>query len=423
MKKLTILAAVILAASVVAPALAIAQHQNGERAPNGTENRLPGERDPRQGVISNGVNETVVEIGERASQIAGEHAEQIRERVEGGNFTGEEIASIAKEIGVRVRAVVMTQVEELRNQTYQRMQQETDPDKVAEEAQKLGRAGRFDYAHDNFVTEAEEIVEEAKERGIEVEELNETLDEISIAYGQMYRSEDPREKAGEMQQLAQEFRNQLEEAAGDQESEIREQAQQRMQEHRPALEAMRNQTWDNMKGMSLTVLENRIRSAENRINAIEKSIEDADTTELQEKLDEIREKEDELEQAYEEQDREQIQQVTEDISILWEEFRSLFRQTQRERTLEHSAEKLEETLNKTEQLIEMAQERGLDTAELQASQEGIENGLTQAREAIENQNYGTAQERIQEVRNQFEDYREQAKGLASQLRAQQEGGR
>ncbi len=357
-------------------------------------------------------------IGERIKGIVGDKVQQIKEKVQSGNFTGKEIAEIAKQTGVRVKDVVMTKVQEIQNQTQQRIQKMKKQRQRTQAHVKEAKASRYDYAYDKFTEEAHAMVKEAKERGIDTEGLKETLDNVSIQYMKMHQSENPEKYAEKMKSLADQFRNKLQEKAGEQTQKIKEQARERIQDQEKAMNKLKNQTWGNMKNRALTVLENRIKSAENRINAVEKNF-DVNTTELENKLQEIKDMKPEIEQAYETQNKTEIQEVTNELRTLWEEFRELYRETHREKIMQKTMGRLEDTLNKTEQLMDTAEEKGISTAEAKASQEGIENGLQKAKQAMQNQNFGTAQEKIQEMKQQFSQYRNQIQELAGQVKAQE----
>ncbi len=356
-------------------------------------------------------------IGERVKQIAKNMTQQIRKKVKSGNFTGKEIAGIAKQMGTRVKTVAMAHVQEMKNKTQQKMEKAKNRSKAAEMALKAGKASKYDYAYDKFTTKAQEMIKEAKERGIDVEEMNETLENVSTTYAEMYESENPEQKAEEMKQLAQKFREKFQNKTGNQAEEIKNQAKQRIQNQTKSLQQMRNHTWNNMQNMAKTVFENRVKSAENRINAVKNNL-GLNTSDLEAKLQEIKDKKTELEQAYEAKNRTQVKQVTQEIKTLWKEFRNMYQKTHREQVMDKTMERVEDTLNKTEQLMNQAQNKGLSTAEVNASQEGIENGLEKAKQAIQNQNYGTAKQHLRDVKKNFTEYRDKIQGLAKQMKNQ-----
>lgn len=359
-------------------------------------------------------------FGERVREMAGEKTAQIRQKVQEGNFTGKELSGIAKQMGVKVKAMVMAEVQNSKNNTYQKMEQTQNQSLKAEEAIQMGKATKYDYAYDKFTEKAREMIKEAKERGIETEELNQSLENVSKKYMNLYQAKEKNKVALKLKQAAQEFREKLQEKAGDQAEEIKEQARNRIREQNKTMERVRNNTWSNMQNMALTVLENRVNMGENRVEAMKNKV-GVNTTAMEQKLGEIEEIKDDLEQAYESKDEEQIKQATQEIRTLWEEFRELHRETAREQTYEKVMDRLGQTLNKTQGLIDQAQEQGIDTAEEKAAQEGIENGLTQAKQAMEQENYGILKEELNQVRNQFKGYKEKMQGLAMQVASQQGG--
>ncbi len=409
-----------LVLSVASFGIAMAIENPANRAQDGQEGR---DGIPNMEEKPEWLNEYTEGIGDRVREIAGEKAAQIQERVRAENFTGEEVAAIAREIGVEVKPLAMAMVEQLRNNTYQeihRMQERGETTQAADGAFEVGQATKYDYAYDRFTEEAKEIVLEARQRGIETDELNESLEKVSEKYLNLYQAEDKRQAAQELKQAAQQFREKFQEVAEEETEEIREQARQALGQQEQAMERVKSRAWTNMGNAATIVLENRLNMAQRVTGALENNL-GIDTTEMEEKVQEIEAKREELQQAYEEQDNEEVNKVTQEIRTLWEQFRELHRETMRQQAYDQVIERLEETLENTENLINLAQERGIATAEEQAAQEGIENGLQRAKEAMEQGNYGIAQENLNQVREQFQGYREKIQGLANNIATQRRG--
>ena len=387
---------------------------NGEEAQeneyNGRAGDLPGVNLPRDSGRA---------IGDRVRGIVGDKVEQIRNMTRDQNVSGEEIAGIAREIGVEVEHVVMEEVSHIKNRTRERMGQEEDIDERMRMQVQQARATRYDYAYSNFVTEGREKINELKERGMDVEELNQTLNEISENYLEAYRAEDPTERTQNMREKAEQFRNQFEETAGEEAEEIREQARERIpEEARQNLQGIRNEAWENVKSAALNVFDNRVEAAENKINAYQQA--GFNTTEMEEALDELQELREDLENAFDEGDREQVQEVRADIREKWQEIMRA-QPEDREQEYRETVNRLNRTLERTRDLTERAEEFGLDIAEAEASQEGIENGLEIAKQALDEGNYEQAKQEIENIREQFSEYREEASNLAQQVRQQMQG--
>jgi len=254
---------------------------------------------------------------------------------------------------------------------------------------------------------------------MDVEELDQTLNEISGDYLEAYRAEDPTERTQNMREKAEQFRNQFEETAGEDAEEIREQARERIpEEARQNLEGVRSEAWENVKSAALNVFDNRVEAAENKINAYQQA--GFNTTEMEEALDELQEFREDLENAFDEGDREQVQEVRTDIREKWQEIMRA-QPEDREQEYRETVNRLNRTLQRTKNLTERAEEFGLDIAEAEAAQEGIENGLEIAKQALDEGNYEQAKQEIENIRAQFSEYREEASNLAQQLRQQVQG--
>lgn len=423
-KTISIFAALVLAVSLFSATAVLAQGppnnrvDNGE-APNGDE-YVPDEEDYVPDI--NTTEGRGRGIGERVRSIVGEKVEEIHALINGENVSGEEIAGLAQEIGVQVENVVRVEVRNIKNQTRQRIEEEQNPSEKMRMHTQQAKASRYDYAYDNFVTEGREKINELKERGKDVEELNETLNEVSKRYMETYRAENPEEKAQEMKGEAKQFREQFQAVAGEDAEEIQANAREKAQESQEGMQVVRNESWENVESAALKVFQNRINAAENKINAYEEA--GFNISEMETTLNELKEMETELEEAYREQDREKIREVNTDIREKWLEIMKA-QPEDRAQEYEEATERLEEISEETENLINRSREEGLDVAEAEASQEGIENGLERARKAINEENYEEAKQEIEQIRNQFEEYRENAGNLAQQLRdkMQAEGGR
>ncbi len=427
-KMFAIAISLVLAVSMISATAVLAQgppsnRENDEEVPgpgNGEENETNGEGMPEIGPPEDIENVGRGKgIGERVREIVGEKVEEIHEAIKGENVSGGEIAGIAQEIGVEVEDVVRVEVRNIKNETRNRIDQEEDQGERMRMQVQQARAGRYDYAYDRFATEAREKINELEQRGKETEELGEILNEISVAYMEAHRAEDPEERAQEMKEKAQQFRNKFEESAGDEAEEIRNKSRERAQEAEEHMEAVRKEAWGNARNAALNVFQNRIEAAENKIEAYQQA--GFNTEEMESSLEDLRNMETELEQAYEGGDREELREVKESIR---EEWKSIMRAQPEERAQEYeeTIEKLNRTLRDSEGIIEAAQERGIDVAEAVASQEGIENGIERAKEAMEEGNYEEAKQEIENLREDFKEYREKAAGIAQELRGEMQEG-
>lgn len=355
-------------------------------------------------------------IGGYVSQnIAQEKVREIRELIKSENFTGKDIAAIAKQIGVEVKEYVLVKVDEVRNERAKEVAETED----IEETVKFGKAVKYDHAANEFGERMEATIQRLQERGIDTTRLEEVKNGFYTKFIELQETENPEEAVNEMRSLASQFREEARESAGEEADEVEQEIESDLEGKKPELDKVKQGNWEHLEEVALMVFDRHITAAENQLEVFETKV-GLDATELRAKLDEIKAKRTDLEAAYGAQDRQQVNSVNSEIRALWIEFRQAHSKIVREQIAGQSIEKLEDITAKADELIEDAEEKGVDAAEAKAMAAEIKALVAEARADYDAANYGKARDDLDNIKPKFGEFRQKIQDLVSRMRGAEE---
>jgi len=279
-------------------------------------------------------------IGEIVKNITNKTVEEIKQEIQQSNFSGERISEIAKKIGVEVKAVVLTKVEELKEKVLKKLQKKD----LIKYRFKQAELYKYEYAFEKRTKYMDKVIELAMDQGVNTSELEQLKSEFEEKYLELQNASDKHEVLQELKAILQEFREKAQELIPDFDEE------QVLAEVENETGSMRETVWAHLKEVALKVFDKRVEMANKTVNVLEER--GYNVSELRAKLDEIIGLRDDLSAAYDSMNRSEVLAVHKEITSKFIEFRKLHGSLISEAAREKVLDKAEKVLARIKQRAE-----------------------------------------------------------------------